>query len=118
MVSEIGNAYEWKGRELIGSGEERIGKIEELWLDEESGRADWATVHTGLFGTKTHFVPLATATSHGDHIHVGLTKEQIESAPTIESTGRLSEEDQTRLFEHYGVSRIRLRRDADMGARA
>src|SRR4028118_2323038 len=39
------------------------GTVGEVYLDDETGRPEWATVRTGLFGTKEAFVPLADATA-------------------------------------------------------
>ena len=41
---------------------DKIGKIEEIYLDADTGEPEWALVHTGLFGTKQTFVPLRDAT--------------------------------------------------------
>ncbi len=102
-MPEITEAYEWKGREILGSDEEKIGKVEEIYLDEQSGKPEWATVSAGLFGSKTHFVPLAGASPHGEHVHVAVTKDQVKDAPSVEPAGELSQQQESRLFEHYGI---------------
>jgi uncharacterized protein (TIGR02271 family) len=102
-MPEMTEAYEWKGRDLIDQNEEKIGKIDEIYLDDVSGRPEWVTVHTGLLGTKTYFVPLAGASAHGEDVHVPLAKAQVTDAPSIDADGDLSEADEVRLFEHYNV---------------
>ena len=34
-----------------------LGTVGEVYLDDETGRPEWATVRTGLFGTKDSLVP-------------------------------------------------------------
>src|SRR5215208_1330089 len=53
-----------RGHDLNGSGGEKIGTIEEIYLDTETNQPEWALVHTGLFGTKRSFVPLKEAADH------------------------------------------------------
>ncbi len=102
-MPEMTEAYEWQGRTLVDSQGEKIGKVGEIYQDGETGKPEWALVNTGLFGTKSHFVPLAGASPDGEHARVRVTKEQVKDAPSIEPEGQLSEQEERKLFEHYGV---------------
>jgi uncharacterized protein (TIGR02271 family) len=102
-MTEMIEAYEWQGRELVGDDDEKIGKVADIYVDEQTNKPEWATVHTGLFGSKTHFVPLAGASPHGEHVHVPVSKDLVENAPSIDPDGALSEDEEAQLFEHYGV---------------
>jgi len=102
-MPEMTEAYEWQGRELIGSDEEKIGKVSEIYLDGQTGKPEWALVNTGLFGSKSHFVPLAGASPEGEQVRAQVTKEQVKGAPSIEPDGQLSEQEEAKLFEHYGI---------------
>ncbi|MBV9049979.1 MAG: PRC and DUF2382 domain-containing protein, partial [Solirubrobacterales bacterium] len=95
--------YEFRGRTLVDRTGENIGKIDQLYYDDQGGQPEWATVNTGLFGTKSHFVPLAGASQQGEQVRVEVTKEQVKGAPSIDPDGELSEQEELRLFEHYGV---------------
>lgn len=97
------DAYEWQGRTMIGSDGEKIGKISEIYEDPDTGKPEWATVTSGLFGTKSNFVPLANATANGEDVRAQVTKDQVKDAPGVEADGDLSEAEERRLFEHYGV---------------
>jgi hypothetical protein len=44
----------------------RIGSIDAIYLDDQTGQPEWALVNTGLFGTRSSFVPLAQATQTDD----------------------------------------------------
>jgi uncharacterized protein (TIGR02271 family) len=100
---EITQAYEWRGRTMVGSDGEKIGKIKEIYDDPQTGRPEWATVSSGLFGTRSNFVPLTGASAAGEDVRAQVTKDQVKDAPGVEADGELSEQEETRLFEHYGV---------------
>jgi len=96
-------AYDAHGRTLVDESGEKIGKIDELYHDQEGGQPEWALVNTGLFGTKKTFVPIRSASPAGEDLQVPLSKAQVKDAPRIEADHELSEEEERRLFEHYGV---------------
>jgi uncharacterized protein (TIGR02271 family) len=100
---DMTQAYEWRGRTMIGSDGEKIGKITEIYEDPTTGKPEWATVSSGLFGTKSNFVPLAGASPTGEDVRADVTKDQVKDAPGVESDGELSEREEAKLFEHYGV---------------
>ena len=58
----------WSGRVMIDRDGNRLGEITDIYLDRETDRPEWAVVHTGLFGLRSSFVPLAEATETGDPI--------------------------------------------------
>jgi hypothetical protein len=100
---ENAEAAAWQGRDMIGSDGEKIGRITQIYEDPQSGRAEWATVSSGLFGTKSNFVPLAGAAAVGKQVRVDVTKLQVKDAPGVEADDDLSPQEEQRLFEHYGV---------------
>jgi uncharacterized protein (TIGR02271 family) len=93
----------WRGRTMIASDGDKIGKIDEIYLDEETGRPEWALVNTGLLGMKSNFVPLTTATSEGDEVRVDYTKDQVKDAPGIDPDEQLSQQEEAALYRHYGL---------------
>jgi uncharacterized protein (TIGR02271 family) len=94
---------DWRGHMLVDAQGDKIGKIDEIYLDEETGRPEWALVNTGLFGSKSSFVPLAGATPEGDDLRARVDKEQVKDAPRVEADGALSQQEEAELFRHYGV---------------
>lgn len=95
----------WRGRKVVGADGDKIGTIEEIWLDRQTGEPEWATVKTGLFGLRSSFVPIRDAHQEGDgSIRVTVDKEQVKHAPHVDAGEALSAEDERRLYEHYGRS--------------
>jgi len=91
-----------QGKTLNGASG-KLGTIDTLYADRDGGEPTFATVHTGLFGAKTHFVPLADATLQGDTVSVPYDKDLVSSAPNIDPDSELSPEEEQRLYTHYGV---------------
>jgi uncharacterized protein (TIGR02271 family) len=96
-------AYDAHGRTLVDESGEKIGKVDELYYDQEGGQPEWALVTTGLFGSKKTFVPIRSANPSGEDLQVPVTKAQVKDAPRVDADQQLSEEEERRLFEHYGV---------------
>ena len=96
-------AYGWHGREVIDREGEKIGKLEEIYLGYETDTPEWALVNTGLFGTKSNFVPLAGAAPAREDVQVQFTKQQVTEAPGIADEGELSQEEEATLYRHYGL---------------
>ena len=97
------DAYQWQGRNIVGSDGSKIGKITDIYEDPATGKPEWATVSSGLFGGKSNFVPLAGASPSGEDVMAQVTKDQVKDAPGVENDGELSEQEEQQLFEHYGV---------------
>jgi len=94
----------WIGRTAYDRAGDKIGKISQVYVDDQTGEPEWLTVSTGLFGSNVSFVPIEGATVSGDDITVAFTKERVKDAPNAEEDGHLSEEEESRLYAHYGWS--------------
>jgi uncharacterized protein (TIGR02271 family) len=93
----------WRGQQLRSSDDEKLGKIEEIYLDAETREPEWALVTTGLLGTKQTFVPLREASRSGDAITVPYDKATVKDAPAIDPDGQLSQREEGTLYRHYGI---------------
>ena len=99
----VNEVLEWRGQTMVDSGGDKIGKIEEIYLDTETERPEWALVHTGLFGSASSFVPIGNATTHDGDVQVPFEKAQVKDAPKLEADGQLSQQDESALYSHYGM---------------
>ena len=102
-MTELTEAYGFQGRTMLDRDGEKIGKIDDIYEDKQTGQPEWALVNTGLFGTKKTFVPLRGATPVGEDVRVPFEKAHVKDAPGIDPDGELSETEERRLFEHYDV---------------
>jgi uncharacterized protein (TIGR02271 family) len=94
----------WRGLTLVDRDGDKIGKIEDVYLDRSSGEPEWIAVKTGLFGSNVSFVPIHGATSDGDDVRADYEKGLIKDAPNVDPDGELSPEEERRLYQHYGRS--------------
>jgi hypothetical protein len=94
---------QFRGDDLSDRDGEKIGRIEEIYLDADSSEPEWALVHTGLFGSKRTFVPLADATEVDGKLRVPLEKATVKEAPQIEPNGQLTKPEEAKLYRHYGL---------------
>jgi len=92
----------WVGRQAIDANGDKIGKISDVYVDDDTGQPEWLAVNTGLFGTKVNFVPLAGATPSGDDVMISYDKATVKDAPNAEADGSLSPEEEEALYRHYG----------------
>lgn len=84
----------------------KIGEAKHVFLDDATGRPEWVSVKTGLFGSSETFVPIRDASLVEDHLEVPYTKDKVKDAPdvVVDSGGHLSREEEHRLYEYYGVN--------------
>lgn len=82
---------------------DKIGKIGQVYFDDESNEPKWITVSTGLFGTHETFVPLRGAELGGDRVAVAYDKATVKDAPRIDEDGHLSPDEEVELYHHYGL---------------
>ncbi len=101
----------WIGHAAVDKNGKTVGQIADVYTDDVSGKPEWIAVHTGLFGTRISFVPLAGAVQTESTIKVAHEKATVKDSPNIEPDGQLSVEEESRLYRHYG-----LRYSQDSGA--
>ncbi|GAA0309630.1 DUF2382 domain-containing protein [Kineococcus aurantiacus] len=92
------------GTTVTGNDGDKIGKVEDVYLDNDSGQPEWVSVKTGLFGSNLSLIPLAEASHSGDTLTVPFTKAKVKDAPHHDPGHELSESDEAELYRYYGVS--------------
>ena len=93
----------WRGQDLRSSDDEKLGTIEEIYLDLETREPEWALITTGMFGTKQSFVPLREASRANGGVSVPFDKATVSDAPKIDPDGQLSQPEEAELYAHYGL---------------
>jgi len=94
----------WRGRTVVDRDGDKVGKVEDVYLDRRSEEPEWLAIKTGLFGSNVSFVPVQNATMDDDTIRVAHEKDLVKDAPNIDPDGALSPEEERRLYDHYGRS--------------
>ena len=92
------------GSNAVDADGDKLGKVGQVYLDDQTGNPEWATVSTGLFGNHETFVPLADATVTGGTLRVPYQKAKVKDAPRVDADqGHLSPAEEEELYRYYGV---------------
>ncbi|MFD4667389.1 PRC and DUF2382 domain-containing protein [Streptomyces halstedii] len=96
---------ELDGLTVFDSDGEKVGTVGRVYVDDDTGKPDWITVKTGMFGMKESFVPLAGARRVGSDLHVSHPKDRVKEAPRVDADAHLSVAEEEELYRHYGLTR-------------
>jgi sporulation protein YlmC with PRC-barrel domain len=104
-MAEHQKIAEWHGKDLVDRDGDKIGKLEDVYVDVETDEPMFGTVKEGRFGRHLTFVPLSGLTIGPDNLQVTVTKEEVEGAPNIDMHGdELSEAGESALYHHYQLN--------------
>jgi uncharacterized protein (TIGR02271 family) len=127
VVNDAAGSYDgWIGRDAYDRDGDRVGTIDSIYYDNQSGQPEWVAVRTGLFGHKVSFAPITGSSARGDDLRLAYDKGTIKDAPNCEADGELGDDEERRLFTHYQLDwddtadagyGDRERADAAFGAR-
>ncbi len=106
MTDHTGIAERFEGFEVLDAQGANVGRVHSLWLDTATQEPEFVAVKSGMLG-RTHIVPVAGAQTDGSNrqLRVPYRRDQIGSAPHIDETAELSEEEEEQVYRHYGVQR-------------
>ncbi|MBN3933080.1 PRC-barrel domain-containing protein [Streptomyces verrucosisporus] len=94
-------------RDLIGlkafdSTGQKIGTVDEVYLDDATGIPEWAAVRTGFF-SRDAFVPLEPSEVADGALKVPFERSLVREAPDFGVGRHLSPEQELQLYRHYGL---------------
>jgi len=107
-------AVAWRGKTALDADGNKIGTVEEVYLDADTERPEWLAVKTGLFGSRISFVPVAEASDAAGDVRVPYSKDQVKDAPHAEPDGQLSQQEEAELYHHYGLDYGESRSDSGL----
>ncbi|WP_424185392.1 DUF2382 domain-containing protein [Actinokineospora sp. G85] len=81
----------------------KVGKVGQVYYNDQTEQPTWVTVNTGLFGMNESFVPLQNARTEGDTLVVAHDKAVIKDAPNVGHDQHLSESEEMELYRYYGL---------------
>lgn len=103
MVSKL-DAQEVMGSTVFGADGGKIGKVGSVFVDDNSGIPEFATVRTGLFGKRESFVPMGGARFGDDELTVPYDADRIKNAPNVDvDDGRLTPQEAAEIYSYYGT---------------
>jgi uncharacterized protein (TIGR02271 family) len=91
------------GLTAVDADGEKIGKIGQVYLDDDTGQPAWVTVSTGMLGTGQSFAPLYNASVRDGELVLAVPRQLVKDAPDVAADGHLQEAEVTALYEHYAA---------------
>lgn len=97
---------EIKDREVVDRNGEKIGTVDEVFVDADTNQPEWIGLGTGIFGMSKKFVPIQELSLEGDAVKAPYDKEKVKNEPDIEVTdeGEITRREEAKLCEYFGVS--------------
>lgn len=89
------------GRTAVDPDGDKIGSVGQVYLNDETGQADWITVNTGMFGMKENFVPLQGSHLDGENLVLPFGKDVVKDSPDIGDSSHLEADEQSSLYAYY-----------------
>ncbi|WP_457029961.1 PRC and DUF2382 domain-containing protein [Kitasatospora sp. P5_F3] len=90
------------GHKAVDRNGDKIGTVDEVYLDDATGEPEWAAVRTGIFG-RDAFVPLTTSEFSGEELKVPYDKSLIKDSPDFGVGQHLSPAQELQLYRYYGL---------------
>jgi len=114
-LPDPGSAKTWGGKLLVDRNGAEIGICTEIFIDDATGLPEWATADvTG----GTAFIPLLDAVESGDRVRVAVQGVDVADAPPVGNGRHLSEDEEERLYRHYGIEYSRSGSSSGLPANA
>jgi hypothetical protein len=99
-LPNLESASTWGGKLLIDRDGTEIGTCTEIFVDDATGLPEWAAAD--ISGGPA-LVPLLHATESGDNVKVAVRQSDVVDAPSIDHGGHMTEDEEERLYRHYGI---------------
>ena len=93
---------EMRGAPVYDIDGDKIGKVEEIYYDQQTRVPEWIGIGTGFFGTKRVLVPVKGAAVQDDGLMVAYSKGQVKDSPDIDEE-EISQETEAELASYYGL---------------
>jgi hypothetical protein len=104
-------ASTWGGRLLVDRDGTEIGTCTQIFVDDSTGRPEWATAE---LESGTAFIPLVDAVESGPLVQVTVPRVAVADAPSVGDVQHLSEDEEERLYRHYGIAYSRTASDSGL----
>ena len=93
---------EMRGATVHDSDGDKIGKVEEIFYDQQTRIPEWIGIGTRFFGNKRVVVPVEGAAATADGLFVAYSKQQVKDSPDIDED-EISQQCEADLAAYYGL---------------
>jgi uncharacterized protein (TIGR02271 family) len=113
MQQDVQELTQMRGAPVVSNDGEQIGEVEEIFLDNETGKPEWVSLSTGMLGTKHALVPLEGAEVQKNAISVPYAAGQVKDSPKVDAA-EISQEQEQEIYAHYGLAYGESRSDSGL----
>jgi hypothetical protein len=106
----------WVGCDLDDVAGVRVGRIDGVFADADSGEPVWLVVALGRRRAKRVAVPMRECAGGGGRAWTAQTRQALHDAPAVDPTRPLLREHEVAICAHYGVGE-RVGRHAEVADR-
>ncbi|MEE2037917.1 PRC and DUF2382 domain-containing protein [Nocardiopsis sp. CT-R113] len=89
------------GHHVLDEEGHSVGKIKQVYLDDETNEPSWVSVETGLFGRNETLVPLQGSQPKEEDIQVPFDKATVKDAPNVDADRHISPEEERLVRDYY-----------------
>lgn len=95
------------GYEVRDSSGNKIGTVDNVWVDDATNDLEFIGVKTGWLMGKTHVIPTAVARIDGGNrvVTVPYPESQVKDAPSHGTDDELSPDAENQVYSYYGINR-------------
>src|SRR5438270_1661107 len=93
------------GYDVLDSTGNKIGTVDNVWIDDATNELEFVGVKTGWLFGKTHIIPVAEAQVTDGQITVPYAEDQIKEAPSFGADDELTPDDEQQVYSYYGLGR-------------
>jgi len=105
MNSTTTSPDQFFGYDVVDSTGNKIGSVDNVWVDDATNALEFIGVKTGWLMGKTHVIPTADAQISNGSITVPYSADQIKDAPSFGGNEALSPDDESQVYSYYGLDR-------------
>jgi uncharacterized protein (TIGR02271 family) len=102
-MTTLQDAQQFIGQTAVDIEGSKLGKIDNVYLDEQTGMPVWITVATGMLGTRQSFAPIYGSEFEGGQVRLAVSKDLVKDAPSIDDDGQVGASEQDALYRHYAA---------------
>jgi uncharacterized protein (TIGR02271 family) len=104
---------EMHGAPVYDNDGDKIGKVEEIFYDQQTRVPEWIGIGTGFFGKKRVLVPVKGAAPYDDGLMVGYSKDHVKDSPDIDED-EISQQREAELAAYYGLGYSKQRSETGL----
>jgi uncharacterized protein (TIGR02271 family) len=90
-----------QGQTALDVNGDNLGKIGQVYVDDQTSQPLWVTITTGIFGTKESFAPLYGSNATTDGLRLAVSKDMVKGAPGVDAGGHIGDGENEALHDYY-----------------